>query len=166
MVIADFELRRWAENGGLDPYDPECINPASVDLRWSGKFRVADYDGWSKVYPSRDRDILHIEPHQLYLLDTLEYITVPDNWCGVIALKSGIGRTGLEHLHAGFFDPGFAGTATLEITNMAPWTAELRPFQPIIQIVFYVMKNTPKKVYADVGHYQGQREPTPARLNV
>jgi len=166
MVIPDFDLQHWATNGGLTPYTSGFINPASIDLRWSGKYRVAEPQGWTKIYTLGEHDILSIPPGELFLLDTHEYIKVPKNWCGLIALKSGIGRTGLEHLHAGFFDPGFEGTATLEVTNMAPWIVELRPLQPIIQIVFYKMFSEPYEDYSKVGHYQGQDEPTPARLNV
>ena len=35
--------------------------------------------------------------------------------------KSSTGRIGLEHLHAGWIDPGFCGQLTLEFKNVAPW---------------------------------------------
>lgn len=162
MIIPDFEIRQWAKNGGIAPYDTECINPASIDLRWSGNVKIAMDNGWHD-FGNVDEKIFY--PGALYLLDTLEYIKIPPCWAGELMLKSSLGRQGLEHLHAGWFDPGFEGTGTLEIKNMAPWPITLKRGQKIVQMAFHELKALPEKSYQVTGRYNGQRGPTEAKEN-
>ena len=161
MIIPDFELKQWALNGGLSPFDSKLINPASVDLRWSGLIKRAWEDGWEDEFVIGDT--FRLEPGSLYLTDTLEYIKVPTCWAGQLMLKSSMGRNGLEHLHAGWFDPGFEGTGTLELYNASPWWIPLKIGQPIVQISFLEMKAIPEKPYNITGRYNGQVGPTEAR---
>ena len=50
---------------------------------------------------------------------TLERVELPDDIVARIEGKSSIGRLGLiVHATAGFVDPGFKGSLTLEITNL------------------------------------------------
>lgn len=160
MRLGAKELLEWAAAGGLTPFDPNCINPASVDLRWSGRAKVAGAHGWSQTLDLQD---LILGRGEFFLLDTMEYIRVPDGWAGMIALKSSLGRSGLEHLHAGFFDPGFEGTATLEVENRAPFPLTIMRGQRIIQLIMDEMKTIPEKTYKDTGRYGGQRGPTECR---
>jgi dCTP deaminase len=161
MIWPDWLLRKWLlEAGGLKPYDMECVNPASVDLRWSGRYRRAlDTGVWSEVYKMQDHEHLVIRPGELVLMDTLETICMPSNCCGMITLKSSIGRMGLEHMHAGFFDPGFHGTGTLEMYGAAPWPIKIKPMQRIVQIVLMELHGYPDDQYN--GRYQGDLEPMP-----
>lgn len=157
MVWNDEMLQIWAtKENGLSPYYPENINPASVDLQWSGRYKWAREDGWT---PIRETGELVIEPNGLYLLDTEEYVTMPETAAGILMLKSSIGRNGLEHLHAGFFDPGFHGTATLEVKNLAPWPVVIKKGQRIVQLALIDMVGAPLRSYIVTGRYNGQREP-------
>ncbi len=159
MILPDYAIRDWAEHGGLSPFDPSCINPASVDLRWSGRIRVAHREGWSGV---EERDEWILRPGSLYLLDTLEVVTMPNDLAGVLALKSSMGRQGLEHLHAGFADPGFTGTLTLEMEVRAPWPILLARGQRIMQLILERMEGAPERPYSVTGRYCRQNEPQPA----
>ena len=159
-VLSDDQIVDWAVKGGVTPFEPSLVNPASIDLRWSGKSRCAYRWGWSDV---ENQDELAVMPGLLYLLDTMETVAMPTNACGVLSLKSSMGRMGLEHLHAGWFDPGFHGTATLEIKNMAPWTIVLKRSQPIVQLALLSMSQEPRLSYKATGRYNGQEGPTPAR---
>lgn len=159
MIYPDWKLVEWIREGGIEPFHESCMNPASVDLRWSGRWRMAADGGFSGVHES---DGLTIEPGRLFLLDTLEYVRMPGNVSGMLMLKSSIGRMGLEHLHAGFFDPGFHGTATLEVVNMAPWPVRLERGQRIVQLVLMEMMGRPDKDYGQTGRYNGQNTPQAA----
>ena len=160
MIIPDSELINWATHGGVQPCDVDLVNPASIDLRWSGRIRIANSGGWDEMITV---DKVKLTSGGFYLLDTLEFITVPLNWAGMLTLKSSLGRMGLEHSHAGFFDPGFRGTATLEIHVLSPWPIELVKNQPLVQLVMLELKARPSKSYFETGHYNGQSEPTPAK---
>lgn len=160
-ILPDYMIHEWAENGGVSPFDPARINPASIDLCWSGQWKVAGRTGWSETIKTLEP--LMIGQHEFFLLDTLETVTIPTNLCGLLMLKSSLGRQGLEHCHAGFFDCGFSGTATLEITNLAPWLLIIKKGQPIVQLVLMEMKASPERDYRATGRYGGQTGPTEAR---
>lgn len=166
MILPYQTLILWAESGGIDPFDIMLVNSASIDLRWSGAFciavddELAAPDGWSKEMHA---ERLVLRRGDLYLLDTLEYIKMPLDCAGELALKSSMGRRGLEHLHAGFFDPGFEGTATLEVENRHPRLLAIERGQRIVQLALIRTEVVPSVNYAQTGRYQGQRGPTKAR---
>lgn len=160
MILPDHELRKWASGGGISPYCEECINPASVDLRWSGNVRIATPAGWTDV---RECDEIELLPGCLYLMDTMEYLCIPTDCSGELVLKSSMGRVGLEHLHSGYFDPAFTGTGTLEMHVMAPWTIRLVKGQRIVQMILHRLESHPERDYSVTGRYVGQTGPTPAR---
>jgi dCTP deaminase len=70
-------------------------------------------------------------------------------------LKSSRARSGLNHLLAGWCDPGWHGSKlTLELKNERLHHAlPLYPGLKIGQMVFHSMSNTPMNSYRDVGHY-------------
>ncbi len=157
-ALTDKQLKVWASFGGVIPYDEAMINPASIDLRWSGRYRKSVYapERWSAV-----QELEGLTMHQgvLYLLDTVETVTMPDDAAGFLMLKSSSGRKGLEHLHAGLFDPGFSGTATLEMENRHPYPVTIKKGQPIIQLCLVRTESIPLETYQVTGRYNGQAEP-------
>ena len=74
-------------------------------------------------------------------------------------------RRGLEHLLAGFCDPGWSGSVlTMELHNSRQlWPVELWPGMRIGQMVFELMDKTPLRSYADVGHYNDDKTVTQAK---
>ena len=162
MVLNDVQLIEWAESGGVVPFTPTLINPASVDLRWSGRYRAAvnSPELWSEVKIAERLTLAH---GSLYLLDTEEVINMPNDCIGLLMLKSSLGRKGLEHLHAGLFDPAFTGTGTLEMAGMHPFPVTITRGQPIVQLVMVMMTEPPVRSYALTGRYNGQSVPQVAR---
>jgi dCTP deaminase len=81
--------------------------------------------------------------------------------------NSSIGRLGLVvHATAGFVDPGFKGTLTLEIANFNSVPIVLRPGLPICQLSFMALDRPAERPYGhpDLGsHYYGQVEATESR---
>jgi hypothetical protein len=81
--------------------------------------------------------------------------------------KSSFGRLGLiVHATAGFVDPGFAGTLTLEITNLTRVPIVLWPGKPIAQLSLMALDRPAEKPYGhpDLGsHYHGQLDATESR---
>jgi len=77
----------------------------------------------------------------------------------MLFLKSSTGRKGLEHLHAGYGDPGFEGQWTLEIINHWPYSQTVFVGQRLLQLVlcdtYPVVRD-----YSETGHYQAQTGPT------
>ena len=162
MVMTDTDIHAWATGGGVSPYSPELVNPASIDLRFSGRVRypVNSPELWGDVAEVEE---LTMQRGDFVLLDTLEYICMPIDWGGNLMLKSSMGRRGVEHLHAGWFDPSFEGTATLEMVHLHPYPITLKAGQPIVQLVLVRTLNRPARGYDVTGRYNGQNGPQPSR---
>jgi len=148
MILNDRQLRDWAKTN-VNPLDPDCINPASLDLKLGDEFIDLELD---KPFHT---DLLTIRPGDAILAATLEYIRMPTDCAGVLYLKSSLARQGLDHALAGFVDPGFHGQLTLELHCHRP--VKLHAGQRIVQLVLYECY-VPERPYD--GRYQGQRGPT------
>ena len=100
-----------------------------------------------------------IHPGEFCLGRTLEHVELPDDIVARIEGKSSLGRLGLiVHATAGFCDPGWRGTLTLELNNLTRVPIKLYPGLPIAQLSFKRTLEPPGKLYgADAGtNYQGQ----------
>jgi deoxycytidine triphosphate deaminase len=81
--------------------------------------------------------------------------------------NSSLGRLGLiVHATAGFCDPGWRGTLTLELNNLTRVPIKLYPGLPIAQLSFLSLDRPALRPYGSPGlgsHYQGQRAATESR---
>jgi hypothetical protein len=81
--------------------------------------------------------------------------------------NSSLGRLGLiVHATAGFVDPGFEGSLTLEITNLTRIPIILWPGKPIAQLSFMALDRPAERPYGhpELGsHYHGQGAATESR---
>lgn len=159
----------------IDPTpEDRAFQPASIDLKLGDTIRVewGDEDIWKpmtwvKVPLSDYANIGYpLMPGQAVLGDTEEKIFVPHDLAARVEGKSSIGRLFVSvHETAGFIDPGFEGTVTLEIKNNSPVVQYLRAGMYICQINFTQMTSPALRPYGSEGlgsHYQGQAGPTPA----
>jgi dCTP deaminase len=155
MILPDEQIKNWASQGGIEPFDPASINPASIDLKLSGDFHNLET---GERFQAEEITIL---PGQAILASTLEYITMPKTCAGSVYLKSSMARKGLDHALAGWVDPGFHGELTLEFHSHRPIT--LHKGQKVCQLVLMEMAAVPQADYTMTGRYNGQRGPTTAR---
>src|SRR5438270_1299348 len=180
-VLSDGTILRLVDEGRIriDPWDPGLVQPASLDLRLGDSFRVFHNHRASaidlrqppsglteEVVIAADESFV-IHPGEFCLGRTLEWVSLPDDIVARIEGKSSIGRLGLiVHATAGFVDPGFAGTLTLEITNLTRVPIKLWPGLPICQLSFMALHRPAERPYGhpDLGsHYHGQVEATESR---
>jgi len=161
MVLCDHEIYNLVKRRLLvEPFVPELINPASLDVRLGENLlveqeEVAALQPFSIAGATKEKPFL-LYPHQFILAETLEEFRFPDCIAGQLALKSSRAREGVEHLLAGYIDPGYCGRLTLELQNarsMHP--VPLWPGMRIAQIVFHKMSMIPGKDYSQTGRYQG-----------
>jgi dCTP deaminase len=155
------------------------VQPASVDLKLGTSFRVfhnhrlpaidlADPPtGVTEHVKIEDTASFVIHPGEFVLGSTVEWVQLPDDIVARIEGKSSLGRLGLiVHATAGFVDPGFSGTLTLEITNLTRVPIVLWPGKPIAQLSFMALDKAAERPYGhpDLGsHYHGQTEATESR---
>ena len=108
-----------------------------------------------------------IHPGEFVLGVTREYVELPDDIVARIEGKSSLGRLGLiVHATAGFVDPGFKGTLTLEITNLTRVPIKLYPGLLIAQLSFMALDAPAERPYGSAAlgsHYQGQLAATESR---
>jgi dCTP deaminase len=180
-VLSDGTIRRLVEEGRLviEPWNPLLVQPASVDLRLGASFRVfhnhkiqvidlaAPPQGLTEHVEITDEEPFVIHPGEFVLGRTEERVELPDDIVARIEGKSSLGRLGLiVHATAGFVDPGFSGTLTLEITNFNSVPIVLRPGLPIAQLSLMTLDRPAERPYGhpDLGsHYHGQVEATESR---
>ena len=180
-VLSDGTIRRLVDEGRIriDPWDPGMVQPASVDLRLGSSFRVFHNHRITAVDlgdpPSElteqviveDDGTFVIHPGEFCLGRTEEWVELPDDVVARIEGKSSLGRLGLiVHATAGFVDPGFKGTLTLEITNLTRVPIKLYPGLLIAQLSFMALDQPAERPYGSEAlgsHYQGQVAATESR---
>lgn len=182
VVLSDRTIKEELARGRIviEPLDPGCIQPSSVDLHLDRQFRVFRNSRlpYIDVRSSMDdlTDLIEIEPDRPFILhpgefalgSTLERVALPDDTVARLEGKSSLGRLGLLiHSTAGFIDPGWDGHLTLELSNVANLPITLYYGMKIGQISFLRMTTPVERPYGSAGlgsKYQGQREPTPSRF--
>lgn len=196
MIWNDRMIHEWALAGGVTPFDEKCVNPASLDLRLGNTIREP-HEIWSRLsafdlrqriasggindMPLWGEPFEFVEywlmPHgkgpNFILCHSLEFVDIPSDMAAILYSKSSTGRRGVEHLHAGYGDPGWGSTVnelgfrgstwTWEIHNVAPWPIKLEAGKPLMQQVMVRMTESPLRSYAVTGRYNGQIGPTPER---
>ncbi len=180
-VLSDGTILELVQRGRIriDPWDPKMVQPASVDLRLGDSFRVFHNHRATAidlrdppanlteevVVPPGEPFVIH--PGEFCLGRTLEWVSIPDDIVARIEGKSSLGRLGLiVHATAGFCDPGFEGTLTLELNNLTRVPIRLYPDLPIAQLSFMTLDKPAQRPYGSPGlgsHYQGQRAATESR---
>jgi dCTP deaminase len=180
-VLSDGTIRRLVEEQRIkiEPWDPGMVQPASVDLKLGTSFRVFHNHrlpaidlaqpptGVTEHVQIEDSASFVIHPGEFVLGTTVEWVELPDDIVARIEGKSSLGRLGLiVHATAGFVDPGFSGTLTLEITNLTRVPIVLWPGKPIAQLSFMALDRAAERPYGhpELGsHYHGQVEATESR---
>lgn len=180
-VLSDGTIVRLVEEGRIriDPWDPALVQPASVDLRLGDTFRVFNNhrvtsidlrempDNLTEEVRVAEDDSFVIHPGEFCLGRTLEWVELPPDIVARIEGKSSLGRLGLiVHATAGFCDPGWKGTLTLELNNLTRVPIKLYPGLLIAQLSFMMLDTPAVHPYGSPergSHYQGQREATESR---
>jgi len=163
VIWPDYEIISFARRMNLvTPYDAEMVNPASLDVRL-GENLLVELPTTTQMVPysiagySQEKPFM-LQPHEFVLAETLEEFQMPTCVAGQLALKSSRAREGIEHLLAGYIDPGYCGRLTLELQNArAMHPVALWPGMRIAQIVFHKMEMLPNKDYSLTGRYQGDK---------
>ncbi len=183
MILSDVSIREEIEKGTLvvDPFIAEHIQPSSLDLRLGTQFQilkrvhqayidirkpVTDY---MELVEVADGEAIAIHPGEFVLGTTIEDITFPDYLVGRLEGRSSLGRVGIiVHSTAGYFDPGFSGQCTLEITNLGSAPVLLYTGMRVAQMSFYQMTTPAEHPYGSdklKSKYQRQQGPTISRIH-
>lgn len=175
-ILSDQDIKHAIRSGEIfiRPGDPLRLQPASVDLTLGTKFLVFSPHSNVCIDPTIQQNLVEevevepgesfvMHPGQFVLAATAERIRLARTIVGRVDGKSSLGRLGLLiHSTAGFIDPGFEGTLTLELSSVAPLPTLLRPGMAVCQVSFSRMASPALVPYgsASLGSkYQGQTDP-------
>ncbi len=174
-------LVKLVEAGVLQGVAPENINSASIDITLGPVILVEDFeppadgfkpqiiDTWTKdslkfktVNLTQVPDQTYvIRPGQCILAQSAEIFHLPNNIACEFKLKSSMARKFLNHMLAGWCDPGFNNSVlTLEFRNLTTYhDLRVKLGQRIGQLVFFECEPVPEeKSYANMGSYNGQMQ--------
>lgn len=158
MILSDKSIRANLQTGAIHIDPPPMdwqIQPASVELTLAADF-LSPYENDPVHYP----DAYTILPGECVLATTVERIELGRRIVGRVEGKSSWGRRFLMvHSTAGFIDPGFKGTITLELVNLSQVSQVLPVGTAIAQISFQAVDQAVERPYGSNGlnsHYQNQ----------
>lgn len=172
-LLSYMELCELVERGVINA-PMANVNAASIDITLGDKLLVECLHV-AHHYPKVDlanKDSLTftevfigehgymLEPGEFVLGQSCEVFNMPNTLAAEYKLKSSLARCGLQHLLAGWADPGWNGSVlTLELHNITKsHDLLLRPGMKIGQMVFWRCAEVPAdKSYASVGQYNGDR---------
>lgn len=149
------------------------VNPASLDLTIGMSYRKAKKNDNDIQYGFRHaaeaekygsdqywlkgsmkKGFVLLQPGDVILAVTREFIRMPENMCGQIFTKSTMGRMFINHMMAGYVDPGFTGRLTLELVNDGPHWIRIPYGARVVQLI---LSKLDQKAVAYEGRYQGAK---------
>jgi len=181
------DLVHLVANGVIEHSVPECVNGASIDIRLGRylhfesrptmqqlsdpQFCIPLTEGEKLPLTTTAWDLVEqgdfiLQPGYCTLAQSLEIFHLPSNIAAEYKLKSSMARVFLEHLNAGWCDPGWNGSVlTLELRNLSTFhPIRLRYMDRIGQVVFFRGKKVPYEAsYASLGRYNGNKKVTGAK---
>jgi len=186
MVLSDLDIRKALESGRIkiDPFPDldKQLGSISVDFRLGRTFMVFEHSRFSYIDPRHPQSIgdamrtivveedepFIMQPGDFALASTMESLELPDDLLGRLEGRSSIARLGITvHSTAALFEPGWVGTATMELSNLGRMAVALYPgmricafsFEPVstpVSIPYRLKKNN---------KYAGQRDPRASQLS-
>jgi dCTP deaminase len=148
VLTRDVILRAIAAGElGVDPFRPEQVGPASIDLHLGNEIRVmtGGPDVIEVTEATDYRDVTRVQPLDApYLLrpgETIHAITrerlrLPGNVAGWLEGRSRYARLGLMiHVTSGFIAPGVDSRQVLEMSNVAGRPLAIHAGVSVCQVV-------------------------------
>lgn len=153
------------------------LNGASIDLRLGTEFKVSiptkspligiveepvDQFFQTTYRAFGENFILH--PNQLVLVNTFEYIRIPNDLVGMINTRSSLNRLGLNV--TSIIHPGYAGTLTLQLENNGVNAINLTCGMRLVQLVLFCSLPVPQSYLTNsVSKYISNTSPILSQIN-
>jgi dCTP deaminase len=148
-VLTRDAIQQELDSGRLriEPFSPDQLGPASVDLTLGDEIRViepvgapipitedSDYRDYTHVRSLREPFL--VTPGMTVHGITRETISLPPDLCGFLEGRSRFARLGLMiHVTSAFVQPGVSNRQVLEMSNVAGRTLEIRAGVRVCQLV-------------------------------
>ena len=186
MILSDRDIRRALAEGRIkiDPMPDLAtqLGSVSVDFRLGRTFMVFEHSRHSFIDPRQPQSIgeamrtievagddpFMMQPGDFALASTVESLELPDDLLGRLEGRSSIARLGITvHSTAAVFEPGWVGTATMELSNLGRMAVALYPGMRVCSFSFETVSSPVEVPYrAKQGNkYAGQVTPRPSLLS-
>jgi dCTP deaminase len=185
MILSDRDIRAAIHSGRIKIEPPidldHDLGSCSVDFRLGHTFMVFEHSRFPYIDPRQQQSIgdsmrtivmpegepFIMQPGEFALASTIESLELPDDLLGRLEGRSSIARLGITvHSTAAVFEPGWVGTATMELSNLGRMAVALYPGMRVCSFTFQQL-TSPVLVPYQVKHgnkYAGQSEPRASRL--
>ena len=185
MVLSDRDILKALEAGRIriDPV-PDLstqLGSVSIDFRLGTTFMVFEHSRYSYIDPRQPQSIgdamrtievtdeqpFIMQPGDFALASTIESLELDDDILGRLEGRSSIARLGITvHSTAAVFEPGWRGTATMELSNLGRMAVALYPGMRICSFSFEQLSSPVMVPYHAKANnkYAGQRDPRASLL--
>ncbi|MBA3336341.1 MAG: dCTP deaminase [Chloroflexia bacterium] len=185
MILSDNEIIAALASGRIkiDPAPDFAVQlgSVSIDFRLGSTFMVFEHSRHSFIDPRQPQSIgdamrtIEVEPDTAFIMQpgdfalasTMESLELPNDLLGRLEGRSSIARLGITvHSTAAVFEPGWIGTATMELSNLGRMAVALYPGMRICSFSFATLSSPVKTPYRDKinNKYAGQVTPRASRL--
>lgn len=180
MIASDRELRGLLDSGELvlDPREDALLQPSSVDLRLgrcvrrlqggSEVLNLAEDLDEVEVYADQEipAEGVILDAGEALLGQTLERMTLPATFQGVIQQRSSLIRLGVQ-VTSSVVNPGYVGNLPLLIVNLSRRPILMHSGMPVCQLVLHGLTSRPAQTYPEKpgAKYQGERVITASRVS-
>jgi dCTP deaminase len=186
MVLSDRDILQALEEGRIKidpaPDMEKQLGSVSVDFRLGTTFMVFEHSRFSYIDPRHPQSIgdamrtmevgedeaFIMQPGDFALASTMESLELPNDLLGRLEGRSSIARLGITvHSTAAVFEPGWIGTATMELSNLGRMPVALYPGMRICAFSFETVSSpvlTPYRTKKN-NKYAGQVTPRASQLS-
>jgi dCTP deaminase len=185
MILSDVDIRKALESGRIKispmPDLDTQLGSVSVDFRLGTTFMVFEHSRYSFIDPRSPQSIgdamrtievkeeepFIMQPGDFALASTIEALELPDDLLGRLEGRSSIARLGITvHSTAAVFEPGWIGTATMELSNLGRMAVALYPGMRICAFSFEEVSSAVSVPYRlkRNNKYAGQQTPRARQL--
>jgi len=186
VVLSDRDIRKALDAGRvrIDPFPDlgKQLGSVSVDFRLGTTFMVFEHSRFSYIDPRHPQSIgdamrtievppdepFIMQPGDFALASTMESLELPDDLLGRLEGRSSIARLGITvHSTAAVFEPGWIGTATMELSNLGRMAVALYPGMRICAFSFETVSSPVTTPYRNKlnNKYAGQVTPRASQLS-
>ena len=185
MILSDRDIKKALQDGRIKltpaPDLATQLGSCSLDLHLGNEFQafrrskvpcidIRDTDKMREIMESftvPEGDPVVLQPGELLLATTVEWLEIADDLVGRIEGRSSLGRLGIiVHGTASVFDPGWRGKPVVELGNLGVMPVLLYPgmrvcsftFEEVsskVEVPYYLKKNN---------KYAGQETPLASKL--
>jgi dCTP deaminase len=186
VILSDRDIVEALKRGTIriDP-EPDLstqLGSVSIDFRLGRTFMVFEHSRHSFIDPRQPQSIgeamrtieveddepFIMQPGDFALASTVESLELPDDLLGRLEGRSSIARLGITvHSTAAVFEPGWIGTATMELSNLGRMAVALYPGMRICAFSFETVSSpvmTPYRLKRG-NKYAGQQTPRASQLS-